>query len=96
MMNRREYLLLLLMEECAEIQHRISKMLRFGDITPYANNRLELNIEFNDLLAVIDLLYSDTNVELERNEDLINQKLEKINHYIKDSIEAGCLDDDNR
>ena len=59
-MNRQEHLLVIVAEECAEIQHAIAKALRFGleDIGPEAEstNAQQIHNEFNDLPARIQLL----------------------------------------
>jgi precorrin-6x reductase len=51
-------LLTILIEECAEVQQRATKVLRFGidEIQPgqFADNTQRLSYEVGDLLAVID------------------------------------------
>jgi hypothetical protein len=56
----RDELLVLLIEECAEVQKAATKCLRFGfDVdhhTGYGNNREVLSTECGELLAVMDEL----------------------------------------
>ena len=69
-MNSQEHLYLKLMEECAEVQQRVSKLLQFGpeesqrtaptnlrgDSVPEGTNRERLQEEINDLVAIVHLL----------------------------------------
>lgn len=64
-MTRQEHLLVTALEECAEIEQRITKALRFGldEIQPVetggdgiADNRDKISYEVDDLLAVLKLL----------------------------------------
>ena len=54
-MTRRQQILLILMEECAEVQQQASKCLRFGG----AENEALLEKEIGDLLCMTDLLSED-------------------------------------
>ena len=54
-MNRNEELLIILMEECAEVQQEASKLIRFGSNT-WADV-LNFEKEIGDLLCMIDLCY---------------------------------------
>ena len=58
--GRERELLTILMEECAEVQQRASKALRFGtqEVQPgQAKNNVErLAVEIGDLQALIDIL----------------------------------------
>ena len=60
----RDELLVLLIEECAEVQKAATKCLRFGfdvdHLTGYGNNRTVLSEEIGDLLGVVDELPLDT------------------------------------
>lgn len=61
-MTKLEYMLVGLMEECAEVQKVCSKALRFGlDHTNWkepdnGTNRQKLKIEINDFVAHVELL----------------------------------------
>lgn len=62
-MNRQEYLLIMLAEECAEVQHAVSKALCFGlnnwkpgtDIT----NGKQIDKKLGELLAVYSILVEE-------------------------------------
>lgn len=59
-MTRTEHLLILLMEECAEVQQRASKALRFGlgevqEGQPL-DNRERLSVELADVMAIVQML----------------------------------------
>ena len=63
-MTRQEQLLVILMEECAEVSQRASKALRFGLTDPAGKepdqpytNKDRLLMEINDLYAVIDMTF---------------------------------------
>ncbi|MDA8847165.1 hypothetical protein N9J02_00875 [bacterium] len=51
-MNRREELLVITMEECAEVSQACSKMLRFNEQVDYEN----LQDEIGDLMCMVELL----------------------------------------
>lgn len=59
-MTEQDHLLMCLAEECAEIQQRVSKALRFGlyEIQPdqQYTNQYRIMLELYDLLGVIELL----------------------------------------
>lgn len=59
-MNKQEYLLTCLAEECAEVAQRCTKALRFGinECQPgqELSNEERLNIELNDLFTICRLL----------------------------------------
>ena len=54
-MNQKEELLVILMEECAEVQQEASKLIRFGSET-WADV-LNFEKEIGDLLCMIDLCH---------------------------------------
>ena len=62
-MNRTEHLLVILMEECSEVQKNASKALRFGldDHAPDSNisNSQMITNEIGDLYAAIQMLFDD-------------------------------------
>ena len=56
-MTRNEELLVILMEECAEVQQEASKLIRFGSDT-WADV-LQFEKEIGDLLCMIDLCHKE-------------------------------------
>jgi NTP pyrophosphatase (non-canonical NTP hydrolase) len=57
-MNKTEYLLVCLAEECSEVSHAVAKSLRFGldDGHRGITNREQLRLELADVLAIANLL----------------------------------------
>lgn len=96
-MNKQEYLLTCLSEECGEISQRVSKILRFGltEIQPSQEltNSQRLINELNDLLGVIQLL--EIEKILPRVECLEKQadKKDKVKKYMQISRDVGSLKD---
>ncbi len=100
-MNLKNYILIQLMEECAEVQHACAKALRFGlsdspnILTP--TNKEHLADELLDLLAIIQVVKTQKIAILpeskEETEQIINYKLDKIEKWMKYSVEKGILND---
>jgi len=82
-LNRQEHLLVIVAEECAEIQHAIAKALRFG---LEGTNAQQIHKEFNDLLAALRML----DVSIFADGDLVQDKVEQ---YLLHSKQQGTLDD---
>lgn len=89
-----EYLLICLMEECSEVQHVAAKTLRFGinDIKPRTSvsNYKELVNEFNDIIAITELLKSE-GVNIYKDEERIKLKKERLIKYMQNSVDNGVL-----
>lgn len=66
-MDRTEHLLTILSEECAEVTQCVTKSLRFGleEKQPgqIFTNRSRLQGEVNDLVAIIEMLISEGELE---------------------------------
>lgn len=100
-MNKSEYLLTCLIEECAEVQHRTCKFLRFGphDHHPakLTDNTEELQAEIADLIAVL-LLVIDDEILPEIDEitlsKMIADKQAKVAKYMEYSVNCGTLKED--
>lgn len=98
-MNRREMLLTILAEECAEVTELVSKSLRFGDDSTYDNNisnSVWLTYELCDLLAVYEMLVAEgilPNLPQHETLDRISRKIDKVEHYMKISKDLGTLSD---
>lgn len=99
-MNRDEHLFIKLMEECAEVQQRVSKLLQFGpkETEPgqALGNLTRLRFEINDLQAVVTLLeeelliYTPSQSEIDSH---LFHKREKIAKYLAYSKELGTVVD---
>lgn len=90
-----EYLLLLLEEECIETAHRASKAIRFGlaDVQSLelGDNKSRLIQEYNDLLAVMEMLCMELDILSPRDAEQIRVKKEKIQKYMTYSVDVGAL-----
>lgn len=97
MLSEKQYLLICLAEECAEVQHRITKALRFGfdEVEPgqSLNNSERLIDEVTDLVAVLDMINESTDLPiLYRDEYKISSKQTKVGKFMRYSILQGTLD----
>lgn len=94
-MNKREYLLTKLAEECLEVAQRATKALCFGaeEVQPgqELNNIERLNLEWNDLHATQELLAEECGIELYRDTSLVIAKREKIRKFMDYSRQCGTL-----
>ena len=75
-MNRREELLVITMEECAEVSQACSKMLRFNEQIDYEN----LQDEIGDLMCMVELLKEQgivTNTQIAKRMEVKREKLKK-------------------
>lgn len=85
-MTRKEQILLILMEECAEVTQRASKCIRFGGV----ENDTELEKEIGDILCMIELLNQDNVISLEKcyeQSEVKKEKLKKFSTIFYDNIE---------
>lgn len=87
-MKYKTELLVVLMEECAEVIQEASKIIRFGEDAEYngetALSRLEK--ELGDLQCMVDLLHANNMISydnLEKYADAKEQKLKKWSNLIK-------------
>jgi hypothetical protein len=94
--TREEHLLVILMEECAEVAHRASKILRFGmdEVQPgqQLSNRQRLFGELIDLMAVADMLAILPVEDSEATVEDMRAKIEKVEHFLLLSQAQGTLD----
>ena len=94
-MNYTQFLLIKLAEEAAEISQIALKASQFG--LQEKNPKLEWNnveriyAELNDLLGVVDILNSTSDIEFKfvPNEQAILLKKEKIKKYLQYSVDLG-------
>lgn len=95
-MNKQEYLLTVLSEECSEIIKDVAKAQRFGlnDVNPTTGktNKEAIQAEVNDAFGTLFLLseagFLDTDFI---SEELALKKAEKVKKWMKYSEEQGCL-----
>jgi monomeric isocitrate dehydrogenase len=97
-LTKKEYLLTLIMEECAEIQKNCSKIMRFGDTSKHPDGELtnleELIYEVIDLAAVLEMLQDEGIIELPDDGErykAINMKKRKVEKYMEISRKLGTL-----
>lgn len=94
-MTKTEILLTILGEECNETAQRVSKAIRFTldevqdgqDLT----NAQRIVYEFNDIVAVMEILKEDGIFDKVIDTDAINKKKEKIKKYLNYSISLGTI-----
>lgn len=101
-MNKSEYLLTCLSEECAEVAHRAAKAQRFTleERQPgqERSNAQRIVDEIHDLRAVIDLLYLEAVLpEPTKAEEItaMNAKREKLRKFMAYSAYRGALSESN-
>jgi hypothetical protein len=94
--TRTEHLLVILMEECAEVQQRASKALRFGlsEVQPgqTKTNAERLAGELADLQAAEIMLFRDGLVGAMSGER-ISAKREQVERFLRYSAECGTLEE---
>lgn len=98
MLNREQYILTLIQEECAELSQRASKALRFGlyEVQPgqELDNWERMREEYVDLftsLYMLDWLIVDVSIE----DDDVKAKMDKIKKYMQLSVDRGVLGEAN-
>ena len=96
-MNKDKFLLLKVMEECAEVSQRASKLIQFGwdevEAGQELNNQQRFQNEVTDLICVLQMLNSSivTPVKLHTTLEEFSNKVSKINKYHKYAKELGEL-----
>lgn len=101
-MRKNEYLALVAMEECAEIQQAISKALRFGfdDHHPTRANETneeQLLTEFYQLTAMMEELQKQGVIKgftQDQIEEVKQKKIEKVYKYMDYSKEKALLEEE--
>ena len=102
-MDQKEHLMVVAMEECAEVVKEMSKILRFGpdDYSPFdpakTPNKTRLVHELADLMAVIEML-DPSLCPITMDEDakaefraLMDRKRKKLATYIEYSRDSGIV-----
>ncbi len=94
-MTEAEYLLIKLIEECAEVIQRATKALTFGltEVQPghAQDNSIRLTYEFGDLQAVWEML-NERGVVREPTINMLALKRAKMEKYMQYSRQLGMLD----
>lgn len=95
-MNIKEQLLIILSEECAEVQQSVSKALRFGlnDSRPGTNstNAKDIEKEFIEAMAVRDMLRELGAINQPSNsKQIYDDKRKRIEKYLEVSRKNGAL-----
>ena len=92
-MNKEKYLLLCLIEECNEIEHRACKAIRFGlnEKQPGQDktNAQRLHDEINDLMGVISLLNQQFDFKYEPSVQAMQDKQKRLEKYYRYSKSKG-------
>lgn len=98
--NKNEYLLTCLGEECNEIGQRASKALRFGlaEVQPGQplSNVERLAAELDDLMGVLQLLREQGVMDYQPNPARIADKQAKLRAFMGYSESLGTLQADHR
>lgn len=98
-MNKTEYLLTCLAEECSEVQKNVGKALRFGldDMDPNTktgtNSELILE-EFYHVCAIVEMLQENGDFKRHSNffqEESINEKKRRVEKFMEYSKQKGTL-----
>ncbi len=95
-MNKQEHLFTILGEEAAELAVQCSKANRFGlhSKTGVALSCQERLIdEYNDVLAVVEMLNEAFEVGFVRDQARIDAKKAKVTQYMAESTALGLLSD---
>lgn len=97
-MNLSENLLTILIEECNETAQRATKALRFGltEVQPgqEKTNAERLVYEFNDIVAVMELLHQREDVPGTIDREMITLKKDKVIKYTYLSCKEGTITGD--
>ena len=82
-MTRREEILTILMEECAEVIVEASKIKRFGESSVYEGQTTldRLEKELGDLYCLIDLLHGEDMISYTKLDEYANAKHEKLRKW---------------
>ena len=100
-MRQCENLLITTMEECAEVQQAVSKLLRFGDMNyckeqdAIIDNTYNILKEFEQLKEMFNILFDChilTDLTDEQKIDIRNNKRYKVFKYIEESTSLGLID----
>lgn len=74
--------LALLAEECGELVQAIGKVLRHGYLSTGYSNREDLEREMGDVIAAMSMLYKTNDVDMDRVERRIKEKMVTVKTYL--------------
>lgn len=82
-MTRREEILTILMEECAEVIVAASKIKRFGESSVWDNETAldSLEKELGDLYCLVDLLHGEDMISYTKLDEYAGMKHEKLKKW---------------
>ena len=91
-MTEQQHILSCLIEECAEVQKEVTKILRFGLDDGYKGklNSKTLNEELNDLMGVIDML-PDFGIKVDITDKDMEAKQQKVKKFIEYAYLKGTI-----
>lgn len=98
-MTTDEYLLVTLIEECAEVQQAATKILRFGNDSsnpklPFCvDNLAHIKNELHDLRVVLEMLDTSKKLRCRYDEDKLAVRRNKKLHYMEVSRTFGRIKD---
>lgn len=95
MLDRKEYLMLCLIEELGECQKELIKCLRFGrehfcEETNNSNFERFLT-EWSDMFGVVEMLHKE-NIHIVSSSNAVKNKIERLEYYMKKSQNLGQLE----
>ncbi len=94
-MKKTEMLLTILGEECVETAQRVSKAIRFtlDEVQPEQKltNAQRIVYEFNDILAMMEILEEEGIFKNIIDREAINKKKIKVAKYLAYSAELGTI-----
>jgi len=91
-MNKQEYLLLCLAEECNELAQNCIKCLRFTTEHHYyeLSNIERVQLELTDVMSVLYLLENELKIEFDKK--FSQDKIDKLKGYMVRSQQLGTLE----
>jgi len=98
-MNRKEHLLLILAEECAELQQAVSKAMRFGLDDRYnkvESNREEIVREYLHVLAAVTMLIEAGHLPRNTHEfhrKVMDEKIANVERFLEYAEQKGTLNE---
>jgi len=92
-MNRKEELLVIMQEECAEVTQAISKIFRFGEESYHPKDRKKitnsthLETEIGDIMGVLKLLIEEGHINGDKIMKAAEDKVKKLDKFMANKNE---------